>query len=186
MNKLSIQFSPCPETNDHEASIIVDGNDWLGNEYMGLDPPKLFRQKTLLTGGETLIGRCNCGCEGCDDFFIDVIVDENEVKWKSPKGYVLSFDRIEYESEILTKRDDHSWEDNNRTAERLVDFVFDSFVRPDGYIFDWSSARIGKGKITLSFSSDSQQKLIEFGWNPEDPISAEKRAKQLKIEMDSE
>jgi len=183
MNKLTINFSSSPETNDHEALILVDGKDWLGDDYMGLDPPMLFRQETLLKGGETLVGRCNCGCEGCDDVVVDVIVDEKEVKWKTLKGYTLKFDRIEYESEILSKRDDRSWEDNNRTAERLVDSVFNSFVLPDGYKFDWSSARIGDGKIKMSFSLNSQQKMFEFGWNPEDPKTAEKRAKQLKIEM---
>jgi hypothetical protein len=59
-------------------------------------------------------------------------------------------------------------------------------VHSDGWKYDWSSARIGKGKITLSFSLNSQQKLIEFGWDPEDPITAEKRARQLKREMVSE
>jgi hypothetical protein len=186
MNKLKIQCAASPETNDHAASIFVDGEDWLGDEYMGLDPPRLFRQKTLLSGGRALVGRCNCGCEGCDDFIVDVIIDENEVKWKSPKGYLLRFDRTEYDSEIVTKRNDHCWEDNNRTAERLVDAVFDSIVLSDGCKYDWSSARIGKGKITLSFSLNSQQKLIEFGWDPEDPVTAEKRARQLKREMVSE
>jgi len=183
MNKLKIQCIASPETNDHKASIIVDGKDWLGDGFMGLDPPKLFRQETLLSGGKAFVGRCNCGCEGCDDFIVDVIIDDDEVKWKSVNGYLLRFDRAEYEAEIVAKRIDHSWEDNNRTAERLVDAIFDSIVLSDGWRYDWSSARIGKGKITLSFSLKSQQKLIEFDWDPEDPITAEKRAKQLKLEM---
>ena len=183
MNKLKIQCAASPETNDHEASIIADGKDWLGEDYMGLDPPRFFRQETLLSGGRAFVGRCNCGCEGCDDFIVDVIIDENVVKWKSTKGYLLRFDRTEYESLIVAKRNDHSWEDNNRTAERLVDAIFDSIVFTDDWKYDWSSARIGKGKITLSFSLGSQQKLIEFGWDPKDPTTAEKRAKQLKLEM---
>jgi len=183
MNRLEIRCDASPETNDHKASIFVDGKDWLGEEYMGLDPPKLFRQEALLSGGKTLVGRCKCGCEGCDDYLIDVVIDENEVKWKSPNGYLLRFDRPEYESEIFARRNDHSWEDKNRTAERLVDTVFDSVVLSDGWSYDWASARIGEGKITLSFSLNDQQKLIEFGWDTTDPVTAEKRARQIKQEM---
>jgi len=186
MNRLDIKCVASPETNDHEACILVDGEDWLGDDYIGLDPPRLFQQETLLCGGRTLVGRCNCGCEGCDDFVVDVVIDGNVVKWQSPKGYLLSFDRTEYESEIVSKCKDHSWEDSNRTAERLVNAVFDSVVLSGGWKFDWSSARMGKGKIAVSLSLNDQQKLVEFGWDPEDPITAEKRAKQLKREMVNE
>lgn len=186
MNKLNIKCVASPETNDHQASILVDGVDWLGDDYLGLDPPRLFQQETLLCGGRTIVGRCNCGCEGCDDVVVDIIINENVVKWQSPKGYVLTFNRSEYESEISTKSSDFSWEDSNRTAERLVNGVFDSTLLPGGWKYDWSSARMGKGKISLSFTLNDQQKLIEFGWDSEDPLTAEKRARQLKREMENE
>jgi hypothetical protein len=183
MNKLKIECTASPETNDHKASIIIDGNDWLGEEYMGLDPPRLFKQESLLAGGNTLIGRCNCGCEGCGDYFVEVEISVDKVQWKSINGPILSFDRTEYENEINFKRNDNSWEDKNRTAERFVDSIFDSIVLADGYKYDWASARIGKGKISLSFSKGAQQKLIDFGWDPENPESAKKRAMQIRAEM---
>jgi hypothetical protein len=109
--------------------------------------PKLFHQESLLSGGKALVGRCKCGCEGCDDYVIEIIIDENEVEWKSPRGYLLSFNKSEYESEILAKSNDHSWEDNNRTAERLVDAVFYSVVLSDGWSYDWASPALGREKF---------------------------------------
>jgi hypothetical protein len=183
MNRFKILIKASPETNDHQACILIDGSDWLGNGYMGLDPPRLFRQEFLLRGGRVLVGRCDCGCEGCGDVMVGVIIEGDIVMWQAPNGDQLVFDRAQYESEIMAIRNDHSWEDNNRTAERLVDAVFNSTVIKDGSTFEWSSARIEKGKIKLSFSSKGQQKLIEFDWDPEDPTTAEERARQLKQKL---
>jgi hypothetical protein len=183
MNKIKIKCLASPETNDHQACIYIDGEDWLGRSHMGIDPPAFFRQKTLLNGGEAWVGRCHCGCAGCDDVVVDIVIDPNEVQWKSPQGYMFRFDRLEYESEIRAVRNDHSWEDNNRTAERLVDSVFYSVVLPDGWKYDWASARWNRGKITLSFMKGSQQKLMEFDWDPENPTTAENQARIFIEEM---
>lgn len=56
---------PNPETNDSEVRILIDDNDFLGNDYLGLDPPVFFDQQTFFQAGELMIGRCTCGCEGC-------------------------------------------------------------------------------------------------------------------------
>jgi len=63
-----------------------------------------------------------------------------------------------------------------------VDAVFADFELDDRWNYDWASARIGRGTITVSFSWERQQRLLEFGWNPEDPTTAEKRAKELRAE----
>jgi hypothetical protein len=176
MNTLSIKFAECPESNDHEACIIIDGNDWLGNDYMGIDPPRLFSQKSLLAGGKTIIGRCTCGCEGCDDVVIDIIVSNDNVLWESNKGYKLEFNKDEYLKEITNKKQDYSWESIERTAERLVDAIFNGVKLSDDSLFDWSSARIKKCIISLSFIDGSKQKIVEFSWNGIDPMDAKNKA----------
>lgn len=176
MNTIFIKFAECPESNDHEACIIIDGNDWLGNDYMGIDPPRLFSQKSLLAGGKTIVGRCNCGCEGCDDVVIDITVSDDAVFWESSKGYKLEFNKDEYLTEITNKKQDYSWESIERTAERLVDVIFKSVKLSDGSLFDWSSARIKKCMIALSFITGSKQKIIAFSWNGIDPMDAKNNA----------
>jgi hypothetical protein len=47
MNKLAFEIMPSPSSNDHQARIRIDGTDWLGQEYLGLDPLRLFAQPSL-------------------------------------------------------------------------------------------------------------------------------------------
>jgi hypothetical protein len=46
---------------------LVDGQDFLGDQYLGLDPPEFFAQfdspKDYLA-----IDRCTCGVVGCGDY----------------------------------------------------------------------------------------------------------------------
>lgn len=188
MNSLSVEVSASCETNDHEARIFVDGEDWLGENYLGLDPPRLFSQPELFSGGKARVGRCECGVEGCDDVTVEVVTLGTEVRWTGFRGAPLLFDRQQYQTVLSDKATDHSWEDSNRRVERRVDAVFAGTVLPGGLAFEWSSARIGDGKITLSFSSSEgtpvwRQKLVEFGWDGEDVEAAERRAKTLRVEL---
>jgi hypothetical protein len=62
VNHLKIEVSPNPEFDDfpdHQARIIVDGQDWLGTETIGLDPPDLDEQ--LSQKDQMIVGRCPCG-----------------------------------------------------------------------------------------------------------------------------
>jgi len=176
MNKLTIKFTEAATSNDHEAILLVDGEDWMGKEYMGMDPPKLFSQESLLLGGRTIIGRCNCGCEGCDDYEIDVVLLDSSIQWKSTLGYIINFDKSEYFREINSKKNDFTWENSNRTAERLVDKIFLRSKTTDGSLYEWSSARIKEKVIALSFSKDGKQTIFEFQWDGQDPTSARDNA----------
>ena len=56
----------------------------------------------------------------------------------------------------------------------------------DGFRFDWASARIKEGIMTLSFSRKGSQKLFEFGWNgnsPDDAVTGGKRFYKERIEQ---
>lgn len=183
MNLLRLQILPSGTSNDHQVRIFVDDNDWLGEDPLGIDPPMFFSQRSLLCGGELLAGRCECGVEGCDDVCVRVGLDGETVTWKNDAEVVLTFRRDDYEAEISRASKDFSWEDENRTVERLVGNVFAN-AEIDGFAFNWASARVRAGVITLSFSKDGVQKLIEFGWVPgciEDAVETAKRIYREKI-----
>ena len=180
INKLEIKCIPSTESNDHQAIIIVDGTDLLDRGYIGIDPPGFFRQKALYTGGKAIIGRCNCGCEGCDDIFAKINLQGESVIWKTDnKRHLITFNHNQYLTELKRAKSDHSWEDVNRTAERLVEAIIEKVDIIPGYQFGWASARIANTKITLSYSNGATQKLLEFPWNGIEPSDAEQAAKEF-------
>jgi hypothetical protein len=181
MSVLKLKIFPCPDSRDHEVRIIVDDADWLGEDSLGIDPPNFFGQPALWINGNLLVGRCVCGCEGCGDTFVDTAFGENTVVWTNESGLRLTFDRAEYQREITRASLDFSWEDENRRVERLVADVF-AKSEIDGFVFDWASARIKKGVITLSFSRDGSQKLVEFGWKPGSIEEAVQCARRVHLE----
>jgi len=188
MNTLAFEIMPSPSSNDHQARIRIDGTDWLGQEYLGLDPPRLFAQPSLTDGGKLLVGRCECGCEGCDDVLVDVLRQGQAVLWTNAKGLRLHFDREEYDRLVASAREDFSWEDKKRTAERLVSEVFAGVLLDDGYRFDWASARIRDGVMALSFSKSGTQKLFKFSWDsrsPEDALAGTRHFYAEKFESRS-
>ena len=172
MNTLTFEITPSLASNDHQVRIQIDGTDWLGSKYLGIDPPLFFAQTSLLAGGELLVGRCECGCEGCDDIRVVVLRDDHEVLWTNAKGLRLHFNKAKYDNLIVSAGVDYSWEDAGRTAERFVSGVFAGVSLDGGYTFDWASARVRVGIMTLSFSSNCAQKLFEIGWDGRSPQSA--------------
>ncbi|MGZ6519518.1 MAG: hypothetical protein ACXVED_18165, partial [Bacteroidia bacterium] len=161
-NNIAFKILPSPESNDSEVKILIDGNDFLGDDYLGLDPPVFFNQQTLFQSGELMIGRCTCGCEGCSDYSVTVNVDNDKIIWTNHNGLKLEFNKVEYEKIILEAKNDNSWEDENRKIERLISNLLHNTKTKDGYNFNWASARIKNDFITLSFSKNGEQKLLEF------------------------
>ncbi|MDE5612034.1 MAG: hypothetical protein K2I90_08470, partial [Odoribacter sp.] len=71
----------------------------LGNRYLGLTPEEILemlRKNKFFKSRRLLLGICRCGCEGCDDFFVDISVNNNTVTWK---GW-YEFDKAEYISAL--------------------------------------------------------------------------------------
>lgn len=178
VNVLRIKILPSPSSNDHEARIFIDDVDWLGQDSLGIDPPMFFAQD-FQWEGRLLVGRCECGCEGCCDTVVNVGLDEKEIVWTNESGLRLVFDRREYVNEITRASEDFSWEDERRRVERLVGNVFASAEMEEGYVFNWASARIRTGIITVSFTRNGEQKLLEFGWEPGDFEDAVRTAKGI-------
>jgi hypothetical protein len=65
-----------------------------------------------------------------------------------------------------------SWESLERTAERLVSNLNFSSKLENGYRFQWASARIKRGVITLSFEYEGTQRMFDIGWNNAEPENA--------------
>ena len=162
MNTIRFEIYPSEESNDHQVRIIIDDFDFLGNDYLGIDPPSFFKQKNLFEAGELLIGRCTCGCEGCDDYPIQVSLGENTIIWSDSNGLRLEFDKSEYENAVSVTKNDYSWEDKNRRVERYVSDLLRQTETKDKYIFNWASARIRENVITLSYSKQTGQKSYEI------------------------
>ena len=104
--------------------------------------------------------------------------------WQARRGLSYTFPDVDYDHVIEVAKANHSWEDANRTAERLVGDVLDGTVINEGFKFDWASARIGHGKVSLSFSRDEEQRMFEYGWDRADPESAIDGAHRFKNERE--
>ncbi|WP_175220878.1 hypothetical protein [Achromobacter deleyi] len=175
MDTLDFVFAESHESNDHEVRPLATGIDILRSlspNDRGLDPPEFFGQSALWAGGKLLIGRCSCGVIGCGDQIADVEVCSNQIAWLLAQGRRVVFNKEQYEAALAQGAVSTSWESLERTAERLVSGLDFSKRAERGYVFQWASARINKGQITLSFGVGGRQAIIDVGWNQRDPEDA--------------
>lgn len=179
MNKISFNILPSPVSNDHEVRILFDNKDLLGSDYLGLDPPAFFSQENFDKNGALMIGRCICGCEGCFDYLITVIANENTIFWKNKDGLNLVFDKQDYNRSIGAAKDDYSWEDIKRKVERLTTNMLKYSQTKDNYNFSWASARIKDNQIILSYRKDGDQKLFYIAWDGQTETNVEHNAEQF-------
>ena len=179
MHTIRFEISPSEDSNDHQVRIMIDHSDFLGGDYLGIDPPRFFAQGNLFEAGDLLIGRCTCGCEGCGDYPVFVSVNSNTITWSNLSGLKLEFDRAEYNKAIQTAKNDQSWEDKNRRVERVVSDLLRQTTTKDGYGFDWASARIKENCIMLSYSKNRDQKVFEIEWDGASAASGVIHAEKL-------
>jgi hypothetical protein len=126
-----------------------------------------------------MVGRCSCGCEGCCDFPVTVLIQEDTILWTNSNGLSLKFDKKSYINTINIARTDFSWEDINRKVERLTTNILKNFETKNGYKFDWASARIKTKNITLSYSKNGDQKLFDIIWDGQTETNIETKAKNF-------
>jgi len=180
-NRLKISVEPSFETNDHQARLLVDGDDWLGDDHLGLDPP-LLKKQLRNSEGELILGRCWCGCVGCDDVSVEIVRTAETVTWKNPDGRNRVFETDDYDAELLRFENDTSWEPVNREVEREVECLFAGSTIRGGYEFEWASTRIEKGFVKLSFSKGHRQKFLKFAWDGVSATNAVEQAKTFRSE----
>jgi hypothetical protein len=176
MNNISFNILLSQETNDHETRIFIDNKDFLGSDYLGIDPPSFFSQDNFNKNGELMIGRCTCGVEGCCDYSVTIIANQNKILWTDNNGLNLIFEKSEYDSIITKAKNDYSWEDIKRKVERLTTNILKNSQTKDNYHFDWASARINDSQITLSYNKNGEQKLFEIIWDGQTEDNVEKNA----------
>lgn len=181
--QLSFEFLPSEFSNDHQVRILADGQDLLekiDKSSLGLDPVEFFAQPTLHTTGWLLIGRCECGCAGCDDVRAAVTRTEQDVLWDlASRGMQFSFALPDYDEAMKIGAADFSWETPQRTAERLVSKLDYSEFARYGLVFGWASARIEENQMTLSFMKDGNQILYKAPWDSQEPSHAVATVQQM-------
>lgn len=187
LKKLKFVFAESPESNDHEVRPLAGEIDILsqapGNPYLGLDPPEFFRQRQLVKGGQLLAGRCDCGVIGCGDCIVKVELSDRSVVWVISPKKRFEFGRDQYMNAVQQGAADTSWETIERTVERLVEGLDFSVRENLGYKFQWASARIKRGRITLVFLKDGTQKLFDVGWGQADAEDGVERVRQWLKQM---
>lgn len=181
ISEIIFHFGASPETNDHEVRVLVDGHDLLesfGFGGLGIDPPQFFAKQAFREGGSLLAGRCQCGVFGCGDMRVRVEISGDRVLWCPPQGRSYAFGRQSYLDAIATATASTDWETPQRHAERLVAMQDFGAMQEIGYRFEWASARMGDGKLVLSFDFSGTQQLFEIGWDQADPQDAVRQVKR--------
>jgi len=172
-------------SGDHQARIIVDEIDWLGGDYLGLDPSELVSQLASSGTARLIVGRCACGCAGCDDVVVEVRRTDDQTEW-SKDGCCISFDNEQYDIELERFSLDRTWETVGRQVEREVGYIFEHAITADGLSFDWASTRFRPSPlnmVSLSFSKGGEQKVLEFNWDGTTLQSALDAARSLYDEQ---
>lgn len=163
-NTLTIAVEAAIETNDHQARLLIDGKDWLGQEFLGLDPPMLKTELLAEDVRNLTVGRCRCGAVGCSDLNVEIKRTEGSVHWSGHGASSPVFDAVQYDAEVTRFIHDTSWETVGRTAEREIERVFrGTTIRR--FKFDWASTRIQEGLIKLSYSKGDRQRILKFRWD---------------------
>jgi hypothetical protein len=185
MNTLSFDIRPSEESNDHQVRILVDGQDFLGDQYLGLDPPEFFAQSNAPKEC-LLIGRCKCGVVGCGDYSVS-IQRSASVEWIVGDVVIAQFDADEYDHAISAAANDHSWETQGRRIERLIGAQLAGVATSDGYQFEWASTRFKPGALTLHLVKDKglptyAYRLVDVSWDGRTDESALQAAKRYVIE----
>lgn len=166
-SRLNIVVIDNQASRDHQARIIIDDADWLGGHYLGLDPPELVSQFASPGAEHLIVGRCACGCAGCDDVVVEVRRSSDQIEW-SKGDCRISFDKELYDVELERFSLDRTWDTAGRQVEREVGYIFEHAITADGLSFDWASTRFRPSPlnmVSLSFSKGGEQKILEFNWD---------------------
>lgn len=119
---------------------LVDGAELLHKDWnLGLSVRDFFRSTNLMRTGKSVIGICSCGCDGCDDYTIDIKIKGRTVIWEgcvirtddelAYKSVSFHFDRTEYKNVVevfMSECSDYLDKENRR----CVDYTF-NFLRSD-------------------------------------------------------
>ena len=181
-NTLTIAVEASSEADDHQARLLIDGKDWLGPAYAGLDPPMLKTELLDKGVGTLIVGRCWTGLVGCHDVHVEVTRTESSVHWSGSGATSLRFNAAQYDAEVTRFAQDTSRETVGRAVEREVEHLFRGTTIRGGFEFDWASTRIREGLVHLSFRKGHRQRLLKFSWDGASVAGAIDRARVFRAE----
>jgi hypothetical protein len=177
--ELRIAVRPSPETNDHEARLLGNGEslvDRLSSGLIGLDPDDLLTDTTCPLRAESeshraTIGRCSCGIIGCGSVEVEIRREHDQVVWTAMDSSLqVRFLAAQYDGEVERALQDRTWETPERTAARLVSRAVDrAALARRGFEFSWASERCRNGLMTVSLvlTPGPYQVLISVPWDSE-------------------
>ena len=114
MSKLEFRVKTINEKNFEVYTIIDDFNILQSGEelFLGLEVEKFFCQESFFNG-ILWLGICCCGCEGCDDYKVEVTTQGEMVVWEdwhTDANY--TFDKQQYKEALENAR--ISWKEKQR------------------------------------------------------------------------
>lgn len=180
MNK--IEFKEYPKGDYYQIRSVIDGMDLYGNEHLGINELSDFFTQKNFFGGELLIGICCCGCEGCDDYTVDVSLQGNTVvwsDWRAKSEYI--FDKYEYEKAIEKFRMKHY-----RDIEKRISKMLRHTTTKEQHVFNWASITLKENFITLNYAKpntkqpDTIEKIYEIEWSENDKWDIWKIIKRIQ------
>lgn len=158
MNRLKLLIR-----NDKIQPYVDNKKLLLKREHIGLSPIS-FSKTDLTTEGTRQIGICSCGCEGCDDYTVDVSLDGNIVNWYDwHREETFHFDRGQYLKEITTLKI-KVIRHNEHYVEKVAEELLSGTVAMDKYHFlkarTYSERKILK--LTYSYGADKLEYELPF------------------------
>jgi hypothetical protein len=183
MNVLTLHILPAPDLRDgFQVRILIDGEEFLDDDSLGLDPPDFCGQNFHYC--ELLVGICDCGCKGCGDTKVTVTADDKKVVWQTlyqQPPIIYEFERTQYDEAIKAVRNDHSWENAVRRVERLTGEILKDTKVGNGYTFAFATARWKEKSIALYYKKRGKDGVLEeyyeITW---DGVNAESGAENAK------
>ena len=179
-NTLTIAVKPPSETNELQARLLVDGEDWLGPEVAGLDPEMLEAELLGKKLGSLVVGRCWCGIMGCNDVEVEVTRGRAYVHWSGSNSTGLVFIASEYDAELARFAGDKSWEPLERIVGREIEQLFRGTGIRRGFQFE--SAWASREEVHLAFRKGGRQKRLKFRWDGSSLSDALNQAKLFRAE----
>lgn len=171
MPEISFVIEPSLSSNDHQVRIIVDGQDIISDNMLGIDPPEFFADPALLESGELIFARCSCGVVGCGDAIVHTKRDDISVTWDISSTEIgvttpLVFSCKQFDTALKSAMNDHSWETVERTAERLISEWNFTWLSKHGLTFCWASGRLNDKKMSIcSDLNNRYQVIVNVPWN---------------------
>ena len=150
------------------ADIIHDGDD------IALLAQDFFKQDFYTTDKPLLLGICGCGCLGCDDYYVEVSLQDNMVVWKDwHTDSEYCFDRLQYENALeTTKRSCKEkqlllYKKRERKAEKIVSKLLKGTKIGSRFCFKWVHASVKEQQIKVFYFDkiQTEQKTYVINWD---------------------